>query len=145
NNFAFQTWRTKRGREGVAWYFRRGAEPIDTNTKKIGKRNLFYGKPEETGIEDALQRRERFYAATVRKAIEAGALLDEDLETLFEFIGSLAIRTDHFREGMVETSERMMSGVENALTSPAAEEFYQKNVVENPSMLKRQMRAGLAR
>jgi uncharacterized protein DUF4238 len=148
NGFASRS-RRKKTRRGVreehhAFLFRADEPPCEPNTRDLAKNHLFYGEPAETGIEDALQRNETTYATVIRRVRDKGRAPDEDLGILLELIGHLAIRGAHVRDGFADIAGDLFNGVTSILSTPTAEEFYRRRVVEDPRLVRRLTRAALA-
>src|SRR5262249_30130250 len=134
----------KRGKEHYVFVFGR-EKPFEPNTKGIAKRRLFYGEPSETGVEGALAKRETAYAAALRSLRSSRSPEPSDLAVAFEFIGQLMIRTAYLRDAMVDTTNDLLSRMARLMASPKSNAFYQRRIIENPRLMKRQVRAALAR
>lgn len=105
-----------RKKEVFTWLFRKDGAINEANVKGIAKGRDFYGKPEESDIEQRLSEMEDRFARLVRR-LRDGEGLNEKL-LLCQFVASTQIRTANVRSGVAEATESFMEGFGEALTTP---------------------------
>ena len=132
-----------KGDERYAFLFRRGRSAVETNTKNIGKEHLFYGEPDQTGVETALQVAEQQFARAHRAVINRRAIDDDTLKTLIDFIAHLAIRGGHLRHGFAGAASEFLVSIRETLSSDRTADFIQHEILANPRLLRASLRRGL--
>jgi hypothetical protein len=120
-----------KGKAQHAYLFRRGAPGRECNTRTLLTERLFYGEPNETGVEALLQLDEDRFAPTHRTVLATGRLSEGELHVLLDFVGHLAVRGVHFRCGVAEAASEASQEMRRVLTSDQTARFIADSVLPN--------------
>lgn len=131
-------------KQKYTYLFRSGySQGVPTNVLDAAKRRLFYGEPQATGIETALQEEENRYAPAVYRTRETGTIAERDLETLFDLIANLSIRTHHLRAGLSSAARRAFEAVQEVFTGEQAAQIVYRLLRDDPALLREPIRKAI--
>ena len=91
------------GQQVFIWLYRRGSQPIETNTKNVGTERDFYGKPVDDQITEVEVDHYSPLLDTLRSQQKSGPV--SDAEGLPELIAHLSTRTRSLRQSMEDSAE----------------------------------------
>ena len=107
-----------RKNEYFTWVFTKEGKPYEANLKNIGLENFFYGKPDESEIDEHITNQEDIYSKEINnlRALNANCYLDESFPS--EFITHLIVRAKHLRESFQDVNTTIIDVVQRKLDTP---------------------------
>lgn len=85
------------GKESYCWVYRKTGSEYETNIKNIGVEGYFYGRPEETDLDDRITCEETEFANLVQSLRSSCAGILADQERVSRLVVHLALRTKNVR------------------------------------------------
>ncbi len=107
-----------RKNEYFTWVFTKEGKPYEANLRNIGLEKFFYGKPEESSIDDDITNQEEIYSKEINslRLLNASCHLNGSFPS--EFITHLIVRAKHLRESFQDTNSVMIDVVQKKLNTP---------------------------
>lgn len=126
--------------EYYTWVFTKDGIPYETNVRNIGLEKFFYGKPDESVVDEILTKQEVIFSEQLDqlRAFHSTCPLDGRFPS--EFITHLIIRAKHLRESFQRAGSKVMDIVKRNLDSP--EKFYHmltNLVVNRPELIEQSL------
>ncbi len=130
--------------EYYAWVFTKDESPYEANLRNIGLENAFYGKPEESKIDDILTEREDVYSKYVNKLREYDSTRPLEGKMPSEFVTHLMVRAKHIRESFCEVGDVLIDSAKKKLDSPEKiKQMLLNLVVNHPELIEQSLREAI--
>ena len=130
--------------EYYTWVFTKGENPYEANLRNIGLENAFYGKPEESNIDDILTKREGTYFEYVNRLREYDSAQSLDGRVPSEFVTHLMVRAKHIRESFCEIGDALIDSAKKKLDSPEKMNQMLLNLLANdPELIEQSLRKAI--
>lgn len=126
----------EKGGKVYSWWYRLGQETRETNIDRINVEGYFYGKEEEGSVDAAITKLEVKFAVLLDKLQGLPDSTDISGTEITDFVAHLTARSRHLRQTMIESTDILVTELENCYSSPEkGRVFIRNHLSKHPELI----------